>query len=137
MKPSDEIKREFLNRWMLKAEEDLDLARHLLDTQRTFLNAIGFHAQQAAEKYLKAYMTAVEIDFPKTHSIEHLLKLAASPNPELSAALREAIVLSDYGVEARYPGDLPELSAEQALTAVTLAQKVRDEIAGALKSLDF
>lgn len=134
MTPPEEIRNEFLQRWLLKAEEDLGLAKYLLETQRTYHNSIGFHAQQAAEKYLKAYLVSVQVDFPKTHSIERLLAIVSFSDNRLSDSLKAAFVLSDYGVEVRYPGELPELSLEQAQTAVALAEKVRDAVIDALKN---
>ena len=52
MRPPDEVRREILESWLRRANEDLSLATHLLEDESLFLNAIGFHAQQAAEKYL-------------------------------------------------------------------------------------
>jgi HEPN domain-containing protein len=41
--------------WMLKGDSDLLTVRHLLDTNGPYDTAC-FHAQQAAEKYLKALL---------------------------------------------------------------------------------
>lgn len=133
MRPPDEVRREILESWLRRANEDLSLATHLLEDESLFLNAIGFHAQQAAEKYLKAYLVSLDADFPRTHSIEHLLRLASCSSPDLLETLRPAITLTDFGVSARYPGDLPELTRDQAIEAVAIAQRVRDEIMAALE----
>jgi HEPN domain-containing protein len=37
----------------------------------------AFHCQQAAEKYLKAYLVRQQIEFRKTHALGHLLHLAS------------------------------------------------------------
>ena len=133
MTPPEDIKNEFIGKWIAKAEEDFDLARYLLETRKSFLNAIGFHAQQAAEKYLKAYLVFVQVDFPKTHSIERLLTIVAASNSELAGSLDGAVALTDYGVEVRYPGELPALSLEQAQHAVKLAGAVRKAVLRALE----
>lgn len=51
---------------------------------------------------------------------------------KLADGLDASNVLSDYGVEARYPGDLPELSKEDAANATRLAEDVRALIAPVL-----
>ena len=54
MKPPEQVRQEFLRRWLEKADEDLGVAHHLLATDALYLGAVGFHAQQAAGEYLKA-----------------------------------------------------------------------------------
>ncbi len=137
MKPPEEIRREFVGQWLAKADDDLAVARHLAAASVRFPAAIAFHAQQAAEKYLKAYLTALQVDFPKTHSIETLLKLAAHRRPALADSLGEAILLTDYAVEARYRADLPELTDEQAAYAVELAALVRAEVTVMLDAFEL
>ncbi|MFB0515387.1 MAG: HEPN domain-containing protein, partial [Candidatus Neomarinimicrobiota bacterium] len=66
MRPPEEVKREFLQQWLEKAAKDLELAAHLLGENAPYLDAIGFHAQQAAEKYLKALLVHYQIEFSKT-----------------------------------------------------------------------
>jgi HEPN domain-containing protein len=134
MKPPEQVKQEFLRRWMAKADEDLGVAHHLLATDAPFLGAVGFHAQQAAEKYLKAFLVWNQADFPKTHDVEALLAVVARYNPALAHSLLDTTVLTDYGVAVRYPGDLPELTLQQANGAVDLAEKTRAEVSAALKN---
>lgn len=137
MKPHEEVKRNLVSRWLERAHEDLGLARYLSQEDSPYLIAIGFHAQQAAEKYLKAFLSWVEIEFPKTHSIEHLLNLAASANPDLAHSLTASIKLTEYAVEFRYPGDLPAPVVAQAVEAVTLAEKVHEAILEALRDAGY
>ena len=47
----------------------LPLAQFLMQENAPFLSAVGFHCQQAAEKYVKAYLIWKQVDFPKTHNI--------------------------------------------------------------------
>ena len=65
--------------WISYAEEDLSLARFALEMpgSRPY-RLIAFHAQQCAEKYLKAYLVYHDIDFPFMQSpsaIQALMKL--------------------------------------------------------------
>jgi len=92
--------------WVMKAEEDFAVIRALLRKRHPTLdNAICFHAQQCAEKYLKALLTRHRIDFPRTHDLLELLELAKQYDRtlELLRALLE--YLEPYAVNLRYPGE--------------------------------
>jgi len=134
MKPRDAIRRELVARWLVRAEEDLNVARHLLAEQLPYYSAIGFHAQQAAEKYLKAFLVAHQIEFPKTYDLGRLLDIVSGVDAALAEALSGAVQLTDYGVDVRYPGDLPELGVDDAARVVDCAVQVRDAIAPRLES---
>jgi HEPN domain-containing protein len=108
------------------AEEDLGLATDLLSRGSPYLNAIGFHAEQAAERLLKACLVRYQVEFPKTHNLGELLDLVDGPNPGLARSLRGATALNPYAVEVRYPGDLPEMTEADAREAVRLASSVRE-----------
>jgi len=137
MKPPDAAKSDLVRQWLAKADEDLGLARHILQTDAPFLNAAAFHAQQAAEKYLKAFLVWLQVPFPKTHDLEILLKLIAARNPSLAESLEDAVQITDYGVEVRYPGDVPPLSLEEASNAVAIADKTHQAVATALKEAAY
>ena len=128
MKPPDAIRREIVAQWLARADEDLSVARHLLAERLSNYGAIGFHAQQAAEKFLKAFLVVHQVEFPKTHDIGRLLDLVASVDVALAHVLSPAVQLTDYGVDVRYPGDLPQLEADDVARAVDCAVQVRDAI---------
>ena len=128
MKPPEEVRREHVRQWLARADEDYGLAEQLVLGNSPYVNSICFHAQQAAEKYLKALLVNNQVEFPKTHDIVKILDLLASVDKDLAESLREVKILSDYGVDVRYPGDLPELTSEEARDAFILAQKVRDAV---------
>jgi len=128
MRPPDEVIRKVVAEWLRKADADFSLAEHLLSEGTVFSNAIVFNSQQAAEKYLKAFLSWHQIAFPKTHDLEELLDLAQTVDRGLAESLRDVIVLTPYGVELRYPGDRPDASSGEAREAVELARKVRDSV---------
>jgi HEPN domain-containing protein len=128
MKPPDKIRDEFVRGWLLKADEDLNAATSLITYGLTFLSTVCFHSQQAAEKYLKAFLTFHQVEFPKTHDIDELLDLIKSVNANLSESLRDVIILTNYGVDVRYPCDFLNVSADDARQAIRLAEKVRDAV---------
>lgn len=113
--------------WVAKAEEDLTTAAHSLRLGRDCPTAVVcFHAQQCAEKYLKAYLVFEGVGFPKTHEIEDLLsRIPKQARPDLST--EEQALLTEYAVGSRYPG-WREVSLQEARTAVALARRVRRHI---------
>jgi len=132
MTPHEAAKRKVLAEWLHKADDDLGLAEHLLGEPLLYPNAIAFHCHQAAEKYLKAVLVWRETPFPKTHDIKALLNLIGAADVALAASLQDAVVLTSYGVEIRYPGDRPDATPEDAREAAALAQNVRKAIYDAL-----
>jgi len=131
MTPHD-VRRRLVREWLHKADADLGLAEHLLTEGAAYPNAISFHSQQAAEKYLKAFLVFCDISFPKTHDLGVLLDLTQPAHADLAESLEDVIVLTPYGVQLRYPGDRPDAMSDEARQAVTLAQKARDAIRDAL-----
>ena len=103
-----------------------------LSAESEFRDIVGFHAQQAAEKYLKAILTRHQIEFPKTHVIRRLLILLQPVDPAMVKALDDANWLSPFGAEIRYPGDQAEALPGEEVRAQQLAQKVRDVVMAVL-----
>jgi HEPN domain-containing protein len=129
MKPPDEVARRLARDWLAKAATDLLVCEQLLGQGAVFSEAIAFHAQQAAEKSLKALLVVRQVEFPKTHDIERLLDLVAVGDGPLADALADVAGLTPYGVEYRYPGEYAPVPADAAVTCVSMARKVHDEIA--------
>ena len=125
MKPPDKIRDEFVHQWLLRAEEDFNAAKSLIAYGASFISTVCFHSQQAAEKYLKAFLTYHQVEFPKTHDIDELLDMIAPIDSKLSESLRDVIMLTNYGVDVRYPGDFPNVTSGDAQQAIQMAEKVR------------
>jgi HEPN domain-containing protein len=128
MKPLEQVKRELTRGWLDKAEVDLKTCRHLLTGGRDYAEAIAFHAEQAAEKYLKGLLVWRQVEFTKTHDIGRLLELVSTFDESLAARLSRARHLTPYGVEYRYPGDYPEVSLAEAEDCLDIATLVRGEV---------
>ena len=135
MRPPEEVKKEIVRQWLAKAGQDMKAGEALLAAEPPLLYPACFHAQQAAEKYLKALLTWHQIEFPKTHAIEQLLDLVKEADAETASSLRDATLLTPYGVDIRYPGDQPEPDLEEAREAVELARIVRDTVMECLKEI--
>ena len=131
MRPPEEEIRLLVAEWIKKADLDLKTAVRL-STEGEFRDVVGFHAQQAVEKYLKALLTRHQIEFPKTHVIRRLLILLEPLDPAMVEALDDANWLSPFGAEIRYPGDRAEALPGEEVRARQLAQKVRDAVMAVL-----
>lgn len=128
MMPPEDVHKKIIGEWLDKAETDLAVAKRLLSDEEPFCTAIAFHCQQSAEKYLKAMLTFWNIDFPKTHVLAALIGLVETRDKHMAESLMDAVILTPYGVELRYPGDRPEVSLQEAREAFDLASKVRTAI---------
>jgi HEPN domain-containing protein len=114
----------YLVEWIHKAEEDYNAALALArQRKKTMPNAMSFHCQQCAEKYLKAFLVQNGVVFPKTHDLLELHKLCLSVNPALEFIGDLLDSLNPYSVEFRYPGD--EVNADEAKVAIRTVKEVR------------
>ena len=119
--------------WIIKAEEDFESAKTLIQKRTHHLsNAVCFHAQQCAEKYLKALLTSHRIPFPKTHDLIDLLELAKSIVPTLELLRANLEYLQPYAVDFRYPGDFA--TRKEAVRALRLMSHIRDIIRDQIQS---
>ena len=59
--------------WLKKADEDYDFAVSIVEDS-IFYAQICFHFHQAAEKYLKSFIIANDLEFKKIHDLLVLLK---------------------------------------------------------------
>ncbi|HPO16561.1 MAG TPA: HEPN domain-containing protein [Candidatus Hydrogenedentes bacterium] len=133
--PHNGVKEKLVKEWLHKAEEDFKTAGFLLKCDDCLTNVIAYHAQQAAEKFLKAFLTANQIMFPKTHDLQRLLELTGTINPQMMQELNDIIILTPYGVEIRYPGDRPDASQEEVNKAVEMILRVRNCVLDALRNI--
>jgi len=121
-------KSDLIRAWCEKARRDLITAQNgLLDTREVFPDIICFHAQQAAEKYLKAYLVFLDQEFPRTHALEDLVLIATSIDAVAKNLFTIASELTPYAVEIRYP-DSPSPSSEDAHEALESAESIRDYV---------
>lgn len=114
--------------WLFKARQDLDASAWLLESPQRLYGAVGFHCQQAAEKYLKAYLAWQEQGFERTHSLVALVGMCLQFNADFNCLREAATTLTPFAVITRYPGDLPDITAQEAREALELACEVRDFI---------
>jgi len=123
-----------INEWMEKADEDLEFAVSIIENS-TFYAQICFHFHQAAEKYLKAFIIACDLEFRKIHDLPVLLQSCLEKEPDLKILLDDCRFLNRFYIDTQYRVHWPtEYTKEEALKAQTATEHIREEIKKALKS---
>jgi len=118
--------------WLSYADEDLRLARHGLTlTSECPYRLIAYHAQQCAEKCLKAHLVCRGVDFPYTHNISRLLELCGE-QAGWAETIRDAEELTPYAITVRYPGEDEEVTEEEVRRAIRIATRVQQVVRTAL-----
>ena len=109
--------------WVARAEEDFALARSALRRKVPLTYGATFHAQQCAEKYLKALLLARGQVFPRTHDLAALGDLCQQHSLRMPLPQDTLERLTAYAVQVRYPGEDP--TPDEAREALHIAQAVR------------
>jgi HEPN domain-containing protein len=109
--------------WVEKAEGDLLTAqREYRARNRPNYDACCFHAQQAVEKYLKAWLQESGRLIPRIHNLVDLVSLCIEVDPTFSILEQELRGLDSYAVRTRYPG--LNATKEEALMAFNTSKGV-------------
>ena len=111
-----------VGRWLRFAGEDLSTAELISEQRRPFRQAC-FHAQQAAEKAIKAVLIFLQVEFSHRHDLDYLRTLLPDgwllkDNPP------DLAEMSAWAVRGRYPGDLREAKREDAASTIEQAREV-------------
>jgi HEPN domain-containing protein len=107
--------------WLRYAESDLALAR-ARKSPRMLYQHLCFHAQQAAEKALKAVLLSRGMSFPRTHDLAFLMDML-SQKVTMPPAIIDLPSLTKYAVQERYPGEGLTVTKNHRSTAVALAEQ--------------
>ena len=117
--------------WIDKAEGDFHtLYREMKAKKNKNYDAACFHAQQCAEKYLKAILCEVNIEFTKTHDLTILLDKILISEPLWEFLRKPLAYLTDFAVHYRYPGESAD--NDDAISAYNYCKLVRKHIKKAL-----
>jgi len=128
---SDDL-RDYIEKWLFRAGEDISVIDRLMESDpNAYASSICFHAQQAVEKYLKAFLAYKQMDFPRTHDVDYLLRECQ----RRTCGFLEGIdlkSLTDFGVSVRYPDDFyvpdPSETAYYAQVAKKVEKAVLEQI---------
>jgi len=120
----DQTVTELIRLWHVKADNDLKTIENEFQSEITITDTVCFHAQQAAEKYLKSFLVAKQIPYRNTHSITEILRSCIEIDGDFEE-LSFAVYLTAYAVDLRYPDDffIPDL--DEAKEAYRIALEVK------------
>ena len=123
---------DYLKTWLFRANEDIAVIEKLFESDpELYASTICFHAQQAVEKFLKAFLVFHNIDFPKTHDLDYLLlecKKIDARNFDIDLGS-----LTDFGVSIRYPDDFYLPDKDETAQYRDIALKVKIVIENIIK----
>ncbi len=92
--------------WIQKAEADFATAERELEAEGIpNYDAVCFHYQQCAEKYIKARLCETDIKFGKIHDLVALLEGILQIEPSWENFREDVAYISDFAVSFRYPGE--------------------------------
>jgi HEPN domain-containing protein len=112
--------------WFLKAESDLVTAERMTESDGPYDTAC-FHAQQAAEKYLKGLLALHGQAFHPTHNLEELQQVGEGSVPRWPLTGMDLTELTSYAVQVRYDFDFwPDHGT--ALQALETVREVRRRV---------
>ena len=114
--------------WISKAENDLKNAANTLKMGEDCpTDTVCFHAQQCAEKYLKALLVWKGIPFPKTQDLSSLIAFLTKELQNMLTG-EEQELLTEYATVTRYPGGYEDITLSEARSAVRVARRIRKNI---------
>ncbi|MHB8189970.1 MAG: HEPN domain-containing protein [Ferrimicrobium sp.] len=130
MNPLRSSKPEDADKFLESAKEDLWYANLGKDEH---WHGAAFHAQQVAEKALKALLITQGEGFPKTHDLVELVDRL----PPEAASLFDRIALSElspWAIQGRYPADMPSITKDVMERLLLTAKTTMDTAAELVRS---
>lgn len=127
--------REIVTAWIAKSRSDQASASLRILGREPHLDTGSYHCQQAAEKALKGWLTAHQVEFRKTHDLGELLHQCIELHDGFDSLQGAVSFLVPFATQFRYPGDIFEPPPEEALEALDHASKVIDAVVANLKAV--
>jgi HEPN domain-containing protein len=106
-----------------KAEDDAKAMQLLAPNQEISDEIIGFHAQQAVEKWLKAVLGSRGVEFEYTHDLHRLVSEVTAAVGDFPFDVPEVVALTEHAVPLRYDEILDTEPLDRGAT-VTLVDEV-------------
>ena len=126
--------KEFVVEWLKRAKSNLERARCGKIKDEILYEDLCFDCQQAVEKTIKALLISIDKEFPPIHSIARLLEIVSETEIKIPAEIQEAIDLTDYAVNTRYPGEREAVTKEEYDEAIAISEAVYRWVSGIIKA---
>jgi HEPN domain-containing protein len=112
--------------WFHRADEDFQMIELALREEDGPVNPVCFHAQQAAEKYLKGFLAYHAQNVRKIHDLKALLEECHKIDPSFRELEEETTVLNRFYITSRYPDDTPEFGLGECREAFEAALRIKE-----------
>lgn len=122
--------------WIRQARTDLGLADMVLASAQVDPDPACYHAQQAAEKALKAVLVFLQVQYPFTHDLD-AIRGHIPPGWGVRGEFRNLKKLSDWSFKARYPGGWAPPTRTDAVEATRLARAIYEAVLSDLEGHGF
>jgi len=106
-----------------KATDDAVAVREIEGNPEIADSILGFHAQQAIEKWLKAVLAANGVAFEYTHDLRHLIGLVEAAGLRFPLDIPQVVMFTEFAVPLRYE-DLLDAEPLDRSAAATLVNEV-------------
>ena len=109
-------------KWIKYAEDDLVVAKLIIDSKIDSYQNVIFHSQQATEKIIKAYIIDNDIPFRKIHDLKTLISMI-EPCFQIDNSLYHRIeIFVKFNIETRYPDLEEKPTLDEAKQAIAAAE---------------
>ncbi|MDR2086583.1 MAG: HEPN domain-containing protein [Dysgonamonadaceae bacterium] len=120
--------------WIERAKSSLELAQAKI-IRHIHYEDLCFQLQQAAEKALKGLLIYYGVEPEFTHNIEILLKEIKNFT-DIPKNIKEAVQLTNYAVQTRYPGEYDEITKEEYENSIKIASLCLDWVENKIKETE-
>ncbi len=110
--------------WLKKAEDDFEIAARAIQGKRRINWVACYHAQQSAEKHLKAFLIANDQEPERTHNLVRILNECKRFEPGFTFLEGYAEFLTPFAAEIRYPTGM-ELRLRHAKKSLKAANEIK------------
>ena len=129
----DAEKEDFIKEWIYEANNDLGLAEFVIENDGKYYDLVCFHCQQAAEKFLKAYIIYLNLYYKKIHNLKYLLNVIKKKREIPAKFFAKAEMLSAYAIDSRYPDHWHDPSLKETKKCIKAAKDFKKFIFNEIK----
>ena len=132
MKKNDVVKK-----WIQRARSNLMRANQQNIHPDILYEDLSFDCQQAVEKALKGLLRYYDLEIPHIHSIGKLLSILEDNGFIIPDYVKEGIILTDYAVQTRYPGDYESVFEEEFKNILEISNKIFDWVIDRITDIEL
>jgi HEPN domain-containing protein len=116
--------KDLIIKWINYAKAGLAAAIELFSENQILYKIVCYHCQQSAEKIMKAYMLALDVEITKTHNLEKLNSIIQNYDSTIYHSTIFLNELSRYASTTRYPDDFEDIDKQEAEEAIMKSKDV-------------